>query len=416
MRQNMMRSTSGETPPSRQFTDYQAKYLAHEPTRRYAAGDFGRLTGELADARVDLNPHQAEGDEAGLESEPIDRALLRQEVAELSSFRDLALSIRDNAKGTALLTALATGFAQAERLGAPRKAIIFTESHRTQEYLLSLLAETEFGHGVVLFNGSNADKGSRMIYEAWRTTHAGTDRVTGSRTADMRPALVDYFRDVGQIMIATEAGAEGINLQFCSLVVNFDLPWNPQRIEQRIGRCHRYGQKHDVVVVDFLNQENEADARVYELLDQKLQLFTGVFGASDEVLGTMGSSVDFERRIGDIYQTCRLPHEIAMAFDALQQEMSTEISAEILRTRQSLLEQLDEEVNERLRLHADTSEAVSRLERTLMRLTRHEHRDSATFTGERHFQLDLVAAFSNGSIPTGRYAIARTATPGVEHI
>ena len=57
---------------------------------------------------------------------------------------------------------------------------------------------------------------------------------------------------------------EGINLQFCSLVVNYDLPWNPQRIEQRIGRCHRYGQKHDVVVVNFLNRDNEADARVYE--------------------------------------------------------------------------------------------------------------------------------------------------------
>ena len=64
-------------------------------------------------------------------------------------------------------------------------------------------------------------------------------------------------------MIATEAGAEGINLQFCSLVVNYDLPWNPQRIEQRIGRCHRYGQKHDVVVVNFLNRKNAADQRVY---------------------------------------------------------------------------------------------------------------------------------------------------------
>ena len=64
-------------------------------------------------------------------------------------------------------------------------------------------------------------------------------------------------------MIATEAGAEGINLQFCSLVVNYDLPWNPQRIEQRIGRCHRYGQEHDVVVVNFLNQKNAADQRVF---------------------------------------------------------------------------------------------------------------------------------------------------------
>ena len=54
-------------------------------------------------------------------------------------------------------------------------------------------------------------------------------------------------------MIATEAGAEGINLQFCSLGVNYDMPWNPQRIEKRIGRCHRYGQKNDVVVVHWGN-------------------------------------------------------------------------------------------------------------------------------------------------------------------
>ena len=122
-------------------------------------------------------------------------------------------------------------------------------------------------------------------------------QITGSKTADMRSALVDYFRDQGQIMIATEAGAEGINLQFCSLVVNYDLPWNPQRIEQRIGRCHRYGQKHDVVVVNFLNRKNAADQRVFQLLSEKFKLFEGVFGASDEVLGAIESGVDFEKRI-----------------------------------------------------------------------------------------------------------------------
>ena len=139
--------------------------------------------------------------------------------------------------------------------------------------------------------------GPRTIYADLAERHAGTDRVTGSRTADMRSALVDYFREQGQIMIATEAGAEGINLQFCSLVVNYDLPWNPQRIEQRIGRCHRYGQKHDVVVVNFLNRKNAADQRVFQLLAEKFQLFEGVFGASDEVLGAIESGVDFERRI-----------------------------------------------------------------------------------------------------------------------
>ena len=109
----------------------------------------------------------------------------------------------------------------------------------------------------------------------------GTDKITGSRTADMRAALVDHFKNDARIMIATEAAAEGINLQFCSLVVNYDLPWNPQRIEQRIGRCHRYGQKHDVVVINFLNKANAADQRVFELLSEKFSLFSGVFGASD---------------------------------------------------------------------------------------------------------------------------------------
>ena len=127
-------------------------------------------------------------------------------------------------------------------LGAAEKAIIFTESRRTQEYLLSLLARAEHAGSVVLFNGTNSDAEARRIYAAWAERHKGSDRVSGSRTADTRAALVDHFREQGKIMIATEAGAEGINLQFCSLVINYDLPWNPQRIEQRIGRCHRYGQ------------------------------------------------------------------------------------------------------------------------------------------------------------------------------
>src|SRR5208283_831747 len=184
-----------------------------------------------------------------------------------------------------------------------------------------LLADSPFSSGIVLFNGSNNDEGSKQIYANWLQRHQGTDRVTGSKSADMRSALVDYFRERGQIMIATEAGAEGINLQFCSLVVNYDLPWNPQRIEQRIGRCHRYGQKHDVVVVNFLNRNNEADQRVFRLLAEKFSLFEGVFGASDEVLGAIESGVDFEKRIAAIYQRCRTPAEIKASFDQLQLEL-----------------------------------------------------------------------------------------------
>ena len=173
--------------------------------------------------------------------------------------------------------------------------------------------------------------------------YAGTNRISGSTVIDKKQSIVDSFKDDAEILIATEAGAEGINLQFCSLVVNYDMPWNPQRIEQRIGRCHRYGQKNDVVVVNFVNQSNRADCRVYELLNQKFSLFDGVFGASDEVLGAIDSSIDFERRINNIYQTCRTEREIEAAFDELQQELDSIIKERIENTRKSLLENFDED-------------------------------------------------------------------------
>ncbi len=186
---------------------------------------------------------------------PDDLTRIREEMKSLRDFHDLAKSIQKNSKGEVLLTALQKGFALAEEKGARRKAVIFTESTRTQQYLKKILENAGYKGKLVLFNGSNSDSESKEVYKRWLAKHEGTDRITGSKTADMRAALVDCFTDEAEIMIATEAGAEGINLQFCSLVVNYDLPWNPQRIEQRIGRCHRYGQKNDVVVVNFLNKK-----------------------------------------------------------------------------------------------------------------------------------------------------------------
>jgi SNF2 family DNA or RNA helicase len=182
----------------------------------------------------------------------LERAAIQSEVTELDAFAELASSIEHNAKGAALLKAFERAFTDTAKYGGEPKAIVFTESRRTQDYLLQLLRNSCWGAGLLLFNGSNNDDQSRAIYTDWLKRNEGTDRVTGSKTADMRSALVDYFQKQGTIMIATEAASEGINLQFCSLIVNYDLPWNPQRI----GRCHRYGQKHDVVVVNFLNQKN----------------------------------------------------------------------------------------------------------------------------------------------------------------
>ncbi len=340
---------------------------------------------------------------------PADLAALQNEIADLDAFAALATSIEHNAKGTALLKALAIAFEQTKALGGAQKAIIFTESRRTQSYLLRVLANSLFSEGVVLFNGSNTDEGSKAIYQAWLKQHQGTDRVTGSRTADMRSALVDYFRDEGRIMIATEAGAEGINLQFCSLVVNYDLPWNPQRIEQRIGRCHRYGQQHDVVVVNFLNRKNEADKRVFELLSEKFQLFEGVFGASDEVLGAIESGVDFEKRIADIYQRCRQVGEIKAAFDQLQLELSFEINEAMTQTRRKLLENFDDEVREKLRVRDESSKKyLNRYESLLMQLTRHELDGCAEFRDDTAFELIArPSGVSGENVPTGLYELPR---------
>lgn len=315
---------------------------------------------------------------------PAEQEAIRREIEQLREMVERAEGIMDNAKGNALLHALREGFALATEHGGASKAIIFTESRRTQNYLFALLSANGYEGRIVIFNGVNSDKRATAIHAEWKARHAGTGCVTGSRDVDVRSALTEAFREQASIMIATEAASEGINLQFCSLVINYDLPWNPQRIEQRIGRCHRYGQKHDVVVVNFLNRANAADRRVFELLSEKFRLFSGVFGASDEVLGSIESGVDFERRIAEIYQTCRTPEEIQASFDELQQSLAEQIDENMMATRQKLLENFDAEVAEKLRVYrAEATESLGRFGILLWELTRHELAGKATFDNAR---------------------------------
>ena len=330
---------------------------------------------------------------------PSDIEGIKNELKELYAFRDLAAKIRKNSKAEQLFTALDKGFEQLDSLGAQKKALIFTESRRTQEFLYELLEKRGYKGKIVRFNGTNTDRQSTEIYKAWMEKHKGSHKITGSPTADRRAAIVDYFREEGTIMIATEAAAEGINLQFCSLIVNYDMPWNPQRIEQRIGRCHRYGQKFDVVVINFLNKANAADIRVYELLDQKFQLFSGVFGASDEVLGSIGNGLDFEKRIAQIYNECRTTAEIEEAFDALQAELQAEISDKMLKARSTLLENFDESVQEKLRFNlAQSLNNLDLFEKRLWMLAMYALRNDAEFDTE-HYRFTL----NNGSLFDGNY-------------
>jgi ERCC4-related helicase len=314
---------------------------------------------------------------------------VKHEKALIDEFRKLAASIQKNSKGSVLLKALEKGFQKLGELGALKKAVIFTESTRTQRYLLGILEESEYKGKVILFNGSNSDPRSKEIYKQWITKYKGTDKITGSPSADMRAALVEHFRTEAVILIATEAAAEGINLQFCSLIANYDLPWNPQRIEQRIGRCHRYGQKHDVVVVNFLNKANAADQRVYELLAQKFKLFDGVFGASDEVLGTLESGLDFEKKISQIYQKCRTPEQIEFEFNDLQKELEESITSRVTDAKKKLLENFDDEVQEKLKISKlKAEEALTRQDLWLWQLTRFFLKEFAEFKEqENHFTL-----------------------------
>ena len=355
--------------------------LSHTQEGLFDDNDIEGLD-ELED---ELEEEQEETGETSAEPPPsFDPAKLKAEIADLRRFVERARRISANAKGDALIPALKTAFEKAQALGAERKAVIFTESRRTQQYLFDLLTRSGYEGQLVMMNGSNSDPQSKVIYQAWRSRHSDEEGMTGSRAVDIKAAIVEHFQERATIFIATEAAAEGVNLQFCSLVVNYDLPWNPQRIEQRIGRCHRYGQKHDVVVVNFLNRRNEADQRVFEILSEKFRLFDGVFGASDEVLGALESGVDIERRIALVYQTCRNTEEIKTAFDKLQSELDEQIQARMAQTRVVLLENFDEDVSARLRVHRDkTLESLGERERWLLELTRTELNGHAKFEPER---------------------------------
>ncbi len=338
------------------------------------------VTDEDYDALSELSDELAAEPEDAPSVGKIDRELLNEEIELLENLTSLANSITENAKGEALVPALEMAFKKGQSLGAQRKAVIFTESRRTQRYLADLLAENGYKGKIVCLSGTNDDAVSRQIYADW-VKRTPLEERSGSRMVDIKRALVEHFKGNGIILVATEAAAEGINLQFCSIVVNYDLPWNPARIEQRIGRCHRYGQKHDVVVLNFVNRANAADQRVFELLSQKFQLFEGVFGASDEVLGAIESGVDLEKRIAAVYQDCRTNEEIDTAFGQLQLDLDEKITTKLTDSRRQLLEHFDAEVSARLKMRAQETGQQYRLrQRWLLKLTQHELADAADFS------------------------------------
>lgn len=302
---------------------------------------------ELTDEESEVNELYVEADTVQEEikedsedqPQPPQQLYSREDVEEeaqtLLGFIELSRNISENKKAEALTLALKQQFEKAKSEGWPEKAVIFTEFRSTQNYILRALKNIglEQDKHIVIFNGDSGD-------------------------VDERKKLVDDFKKKKKIFLTTEAGAEGLNLQFCNLLLNYDLPWNPQRIEQRIGRCHRYGQPLDVVVVNFVNTKNSADVRVLELLQDKFNLFRGAFGASDEVLGAIESGHNFEQEILKIYLACRTEEEIKNAFDDLKKRVGPEIDQKLKETRQVVLETFDEDVQAKLKLTLDETKTI----------------------------------------------------------
>lgn len=271
----------------------------------------------------------------------MEKLQIQEEMAVVERIIDTAKRIHTNAKIEALKTALAVAFNQQKTENIEQKCVVFTESKRTQKYIAAELRKEGYHEeDIILFNGDFDDEMTKEIYQAWQVKNYG--QVNYGRSVEYKHAIVDYFKNNAKILIVTDAGSEGLNLQFCNSIINYDLPWNPQKIEQRIGRCHRYGQKHDVVAINLLNTDNEADRRVYDILSRKFKLFEGVFGSSDIALGILESGSSFEKQILDIYQSCGTVAEITKAFNKLDRRLGTRKNKQAVELRSILLTESQE--------------------------------------------------------------------------
>jgi len=260
---------------------------------------------------------------------------LQAEILRVQDFVDRARSLPSDSKAYALVRAVRTVLERAASGEGSGKIVVFTESLTTQEYLRQVLSESGqvSDEEITLFRGTNDGKRAKQALERWRAEELAHLPKTAHPTKDIaqRLALVHEFKTRSKVFISTEAGAKGLNLQFAGTLINYDLPWNPQRIEQRIGRIHRYGQTRDVLVINFVAKDNEAQKLLLEILMQKLDLFGTVLGASDEVLhkpstdapetlvGVLGS--DFEAQLKSIYQRARSQDEIEAQLVALRESI-----------------------------------------------------------------------------------------------
>jgi SNF2 family DNA or RNA helicase len=208
---------------------------------------------------------------------------------DLLRLADRAGRIQSWAKGMALERLLVAQLAE----NVPEKLIVFTHFRTT----LDLLADMLRGLGVDF-----------VLY------HGGLSR-------EEKDHAIRHFERQARVLLSTEAAGEGRNLQFCRTMVNFDLPWNPQRIEQRVGRIHRVGQTQEVRIFN-LSAEGTIEDYLLDILDRKLNMFELVIGEMDMILGQLEDERDFEEIVMDVWTQARTPAEQAARFTALGESLA----------------------------------------------------------------------------------------------
>jgi SNF2 family DNA or RNA helicase len=202
---------------------------------------------------------------------------------ELEAILDLAAGVGESAKGIQLARMLAS------RQG---KAVVFTEFLPTLEHL-------------------------RRVCDLHNVSYAC---FSGELSRAEKDAAIAHFRDHADVLLSTGAGGEGRNLQFADTIVNFDLPWNPMRIEQRVGRVHRIGQSHDVFVFNYC-QEGTVEEQILRVLHDKINMFELVVGEMDAILGTLDDARDFAEIVMDLWISGRESGEVDQSFEELARRL-----------------------------------------------------------------------------------------------
>jgi SNF2 family DNA or RNA helicase len=320
----------------------------------------------ILDDEDDAEIHKGESDEIFNPEE------VRQEILSLNRLIHLGKKIEVDMKLKMLVRSINNMHKEGHK-----KIIIFTQFVNTMNYIANHL-RPDFS--VTVFHG-------------------------GLSAKDKENAIVEFFNKT-QVLICTEAGGEGRNLQAASVLINYDLPWSPLKIEQRIGRIHRFGQKSDVYIVNFATKDTIAE-KVLEIIERKIKLFEDAFGESDVLLGTSEDDSTFDKNIRNLLREKKTVLEIEEEI-----EKSSNIARKNIKKIDSLLttEVLDFNMSAFSKA-LKRKENIKEYEQTIRKIMKAALlMQTATQTGSDknrfHEKGDLMTFFHNGEFRQGSFDFA----------